>query len=594
MEDSVLFRSNKQVQRRRYRFFTKLFISYLLLCMVPALIITSVFYIKAKEQIVNASTQFIELLAVQLATSLDTYIAQVSNSSLTIYSDYELISYLGNEMNYSSYDRIRHNLILNRQLSTFMTQLPNLQGVSIIAESGILYNNGFQPDMAQNNAFWEKWLKQIRDANGQLVIVPTHSQVYLSTGTVAGVFSAGRLIQDIEGRHAGILLFQLTPHKLVASSEQLNTTSLPYRKRMLIETSEHQLIYDSELAAAAFVPDSPAPSLHKEQWMLGKDSTSKLTVTVAVPTEDLEKQIELYRNLALIIAATTVFAIAFISMLLSYQISNPINRLIRNMRLVEDGRYQPISEEGLNVELGALTRTYNLMIQKIKHLIEDVYLAQIKQNQAKFLALQNQINPHWLYNTLESIRMQAYLSKAPDVAAMIKTLGRLFQLALSQREQTNQIADEIEYIQVYLNLQNIRFEDRFKLVVQLPEALLLAPLIKLTLQPIIENCIVHGFTDPDRHYEILIDGVLFEAYGNVRIRDNGAGINEERLKEIRRQLANLDRIDPTTEYSLGLRNIQQRLQLHYGYEYGITLESAPLMGTVVNIRFPIPKGDHDV
>ncbi|SDE02652.1 two-component system, sensor histidine kinase YesM [Paenibacillus sp. UNCCL117] len=587
-------RSQKRTGPRRYRFFTMLFISYLLMCMVPVFLLTHVFYAKAREQVIGTSTQLIELLAVQLATSLETYIAQVSNSSLTIYSDYALIDYLGRETSYSSYERIRLNLLLHRQLSTFMTQLPNLQGVAILSESGLVYNNGFMPDMAHDAAFWDKWKRQIRAANGQLVIVPTHSQIYLPSGTVVGVFSAGRLIQDIEGRHAGILLFELSPDKLVAHSGQGGGASIPYRKRMMIETPERALIYDSSLEAAAFVPEIPAPELPGGEWMLGTDRSGKLGVTVAVPMEDLEKQIVSYRNLALIIAASMACAIAGISMLLSYQISRPINRLIRHMRRVEDGRYTPIPEEGLNVELGALTRTYNLMVLKIKNLIEDVYLAQIKQNQAKFMALQNQINPHWLYNTLESIRMQAYLSQAPDVAAMIKTLGRMFQLTLSQRDRTNLVADELEYIQVYVHLQNIRFENRFHLSVQLPEALKQTPIMKLTFQPIVENCITHGFIDPDREYIIRIEGELLQEAGIIRIADNGGGMDGEQLERVRRQLGYADRMSAGEEDSLGLRNIQERLQLHYGYEYGLSVASVLYEGTEVTIRFPIPKGDNDV
>lgn len=581
----------KPMHAKRYRFSTKLLISYLLLCLVPALLITTVFYNKAKEQISETSAQFIELFANQLATSVDIYISQVNNASLTIYTDYELINYLGRETTYSSSERIRLNLLLQRQLSALMTQLPHLQGVAILSESGLVYTSGYLPDVASQQPFWNEWFEHIRKANGQLVIVPAHSQLYHPSGTTATVFSAGRLIQDIEGRPSGILLFQLSPQPFIAHTEKMNGPRFPFHKRVVIETPQQKLIYDSEVDAASFMPDSSSPALQDPRWMTGVGNAGKLLMKVAVPIEDLDKQIRSYRNLALLIAATTAGVLALFSMLLSYQISKPINRLIRNMKHVENGRYLPISETGMNLELEALTRTYNLMIKKIKHLIEDIYLAQIKQNEARFLALQNQINPHWLYNTLESIRMQAYLSKAPDVAAMIKTLGRLFHLALSQREQTNRIADEIEYIQAYMQLQNVRFEDRFRLVVKLSEALLQAPIIKLTLQPLIENCIIHGFTDPDLAYEIRIEGDASGDVGLLRIADNGDGIPPARLAELQRQLDHMDRLDTGEAGSLGLRNIQQRLQLHYGYAYGLQLESTPGMGCVVHIRFPLGKGE---
>src|SRR5690606_7949574 len=125
-------------------------------------------------------------------------------------------------------------------------------------------------------------------------------------------------------------------------------------------------------------------------------------------------------------------AVIISSALLSFQIMKPINRMIQNMKRVEEGVYLPVNEDVNSLEFNNLTHAYNVMILKIKRLIKEVYLAEIKQNESKFLALQAQINPHWLYNTLESIRMKAELSGNHEVAAMIKTLGRLFHMALSK------------------------------------------------------------------------------------------------------------------------------------------------------------------
>ncbi|MDF2923599.1 MAG: putative sensor with domain [Paenibacillaceae bacterium] len=590
-----LIRTARRLFTRRRRFASKLFISFLLMCTVPTLLITNLFYLKAKEQITEASTEFIQMLTVQLAASVNNYVEQINNNSLAVYSDYDLVSYLGNEASYISSDQIRYNLLVSRQLSTFMTQLPHLQGAAMISSSGKIYNNGYFPDMADNRASWERWLETVRTANGKLVIIPTHSHVYHSTGAAAGVFSAGRLIQDIEGRQAGILLFQLSLHRLIADSDTLNPSSMPYHRRIVISSKE-QLLFDSDIEAAAFIPESEPQTIDPGRWLFRTDPSGPLSVTVAVSRKDLGMKITLYRNLALGVATATVLAIALLSLLLSYQIVKPMIRLIRSMRRVEDGWYQPISEKGLNIELEALIQSYNLMIIKVKHLIEDVYLARIKQNQAKLLALQNQINPHWLFNTLESIRMQAHISKAPDVAHMIKNLGRLFQMALARREEHHQVSNEIEYIRVYMQLQNVRFEDRFRLTVTLPEVVMKAPILSLTFQPIVENCIVHSFLDPDRQYEIRIDGEEKDGTVLVHIADNGAGIKKERLEEIRRTLDNPDWSGEgaAAEGSLGLRNIHERLQLHYGKQYGISLESVPDEGTTVAIHFPVRKGEDHV
>ncbi|MBD2845519.1 histidine kinase [Paenibacillus sp. IB182496] len=584
------------------RFVTKLFISFALLCILPILIVVQIFFGSAKDRIVETSTQLAGLLAAQLGTSLDTYIAQVENASLTIYSDYELVDYIGRETRYTDSERIRLNLLLHRQLSTFMTQLPHLHGVALLASSGIAYNNGYAPDVT-DSAFWDKWLSRIREAGGKLVIVPTHAQLYHPSGAVVGVFSAGRLVQDIEGREAGILLFQLSPHRLVAGSEPADGAALPFRRRIVIETPEHALVYDSALAAAAFAPERAAPELAPHAWVLGYGSGERLQVTVAVPMEELRSEIGASRELALLIAASAVCAMLVISMLLSYQISRPISRLIRHMRQLEDGRYLPIPERGLNVELGALTRTYNLMVARIKHLIQDVYQARIRQDEARWRALQNQINPHWLYNTLESIRMQAYLDQAPDVAAMIKSLGRMFQLTLAD-DQTHTLADELQYIGLYMELQNIRFDHRFRLEVELGAAWMRMPLMKMTLQPIVENAIVHGFVDQDRAYRVRIHGTLGpDGQARLHVADDGEGMSAFALARLQAQLqaADVREQSPAGEVvatepaeadaerpqsSIGLGNVHRRLRLQYGCGCGLDVVSGPGEGTTVTVALP--------
>lgn len=591
----------KRIKPSGFRFSTKLFLSYLLLCLVPIALIMHVYYNLAKERILETSTQASQMLASQLGTSLDIYMAQVNHASLTIYSDYELIDYLGRESSYSNAERIRLNLLLHRQLSSFMTQLPHLHGVALLAESGIVYTNGYLPDFSHQQAFWENWLQQIREANGKFILVPTHSQIYHPSGSVAGIFSAGRLVQDIEGRQAGILLFQLSPDRLVVDNEPSVAEVMPFRKRIVIEIPQQALIYDSDEEAAAFIPERRPLVLSADEWMLGSDQSGDFKVTVAVPMSELQRQIGASRRLTLLITVAVICAIMICSLLLSYQISKPISRLIRSMRQWEDGRHTPLSETGLTAELGSLTRTYNLMVGKIRHLIEDVYMARIKQDEARWLALQNQINPHWLYNTLESIRMQAYLSKAPDVAAMIKTLGRLFQMTLDTERQ-NTVEDELHHVKLYLELQNIRFENRFALYIELSESIRQLPLMKLTLQPLVENAIVHGFLDQNQSYTIRITGQSSGAYTRIFLADNGGGMTADRLVQLKDELASCTTGKPhvpaadqsdTSSSSIGLRNVHQRLLLHYGSDCGLTLDSHTGGGTCVTLTIPTHSKSKD-
>ncbi|MDF2924054.1 MAG: rane protein [Paenibacillaceae bacterium] len=569
------------------KFSTKLFFSHLLLCIVPVLILTHVFYSQSKQQIQGAATDFLQMFTSQVSVSFNSYMSHLENISRTIYNDYDMIAFLGKEASYGPTEQIRYHLIINRQLSQFMTELPSLQGAAVLSESGLVYNNGYMPDVTSYKGQWEEWLEQIRKANGKFVVLPAHNQIYLNSGTVANVFSAGRLIQDIEGRRAGILLFQISPNKLIANDKNIDRVAQQYNTRLIVSLHADRLIYDSE-QSPDFHPNAAIAHIDSRKHLLVKDDSSSLQVTLSVPYKELDKKLQIYRRLAIVIGAVVLAAITLFSMLLSYQITKPIHRMIMNMRHVEEGTYRPISSGGASIELELLTANYNNMIKEIKHMIEVVYEARIKQNEAKFLALQSQINPHWLYNTLESIRMKAHLSNSPEVALMVKYLGRMFQMALSSKKN-NTVEDELEYVRVYLHLQNLRFDNRFELEERLPDNLLKLPVIPLIFQPVIENSIKHAFVDQTRKYSIVITGAMDQDTAIIRIEDNGRGMPEERLSHIQTLLLHTEVPDESSGSSLGLRNIQERLQLQYGKRYGLSIHSSSQGGTTIRIQIPKDK-----
>src|SRR5690606_19134987 len=149
--------------------------------------------------------------------------------------------------------------------------------------------------------------------------------------------------------------------------------------------------------------------------------------------------------------------------------TRPIKALRKSMKQAELGQYLPIEKKQDHDEIGSLINSYNKMIVTIRTLIEDVYIAEIKQRRAKFIALQNQINPHMLYNTLESIRMKALMKDDDETAGMIKILARMFRLALDKEERQHSIKDELDYTFNYVQLQNMRFDNKFVLHIKISE-----------------------------------------------------------------------------------------------------------------------------
>lgn len=570
---------------RKARFSTKLMFSYIILCTIPVLLVTNTFYHQAKNNIEQSALNLSTLVALQSNNAINMYMEVIDNTSRSLFTD-DIIYYLGQEDTHSNLKKIENHMTVHLKLAHFMTQMPFLQGIMLISSSGKSYTSGLNPNLLTGNLLLEQqWYSDISNSKGQLVITPAHTSN--SSSERVTMFSAGRLLTDPEGRKAGVILFHLSPYNLISSDEYLSEINQKYHSRVILTTSDDQLIFDTmSLDAPPHAVDEQVSDTSKYFVNYNQSISTGLKVTVVMSKAALYKDIQLYRNLAILILLIILVAIVISSVLLSYQIMKPIKRLINNMKHVEDGFYQPIPNIESAVEFSNLTNTYNLMIMEIKRLIEDVYIAEIKQNETKFIALQNQINPHWLYNTLESIRMKAQLNGNPEVAAMIKTLGRLFHMALSKKTESNCIEDELDYISAYLDLQNIRYENRFHLLVDMSEEVLRTPIIKLIFQPIVENSIVHGFLEHDLHYRITISSTIKDDLLYILIADNGAGMTEEQLGQLQSLLANSIMRDQGRT-SIGLTNIQERLQLHYGGSYGLTIDSILGNGTGVTIKIPL-------
>jgi len=570
-------------------FFKKLFLYFLVLCIIPILIITQTLYSQGKTTIQTSTTDFIQLYVSQLNTTLNNYILQIDYTSRSIFSDYNMIAYLQGESVYSTGERIENNLLISRQLLRFYDQLPYVESVQIISKEGKQYSTGNINALTDYKLLLEqKWFQEILKANGELVITPYYGKTTLKEKEF-DVFTAGRLIKDQQGKMAGVILFELSSASLITMDNRLFDIRDQYQSQILVYNKYDELLFDiSPEYGASDQPIIKRPAELDDSILsiTDRSSATGINVAVFVPVKNLYKQLEHYKRLSILITLLILVIIIPASIWISYQITKPIQRLIYNMKHVEQGYYRPILGFQHSDELGTLTKHYNQMIVQIKHLIEDVLASKIKQNEARFLALQNQINPHWLNNTLESIRMEAQLNKAPTVAKMIQTLGKLFQIALNKSNRKNQIRHEMEYIDTYIALQNIRFDNRFHLHVELDEQLLDIQIPRIIFQPLIENSIIHGFLRHDRHYHIYINGSIGIDSCTISIRDDGEGMTEEELAFIRTSVHDRSAEEEST-HSLGLKNVVERLQLHYGEALAFHIDSSPGVGTNIMISFPV-------
>lgn len=265
------------------------------------------------------------------------------------------------------------------------------------------------------------------------------------------------------------------------------------------------------------------------------------------------------------------------------RIFNPIELLSRNMKsnnLEENLDKEVIYDK--NDEIGVLVKSYNKMKSHINYLININYKTQIEQKELELKQLQNQINPHFIYNTLESIHMMAEINDDMETSIMAEYFGEIIRYSMNRRVNTVTLKEEIKIIDNYIYLQKIRFDQLFYIENMIPEELLNCEITKMIIQPLIENAIYHGLSECSGNGKIIIQGTRVDNNLLLTISDNGIGISEEKLEELNDYIN-----DNNNSFNgIALRNINRRLKLNYGENYNLKIFSVEGKGTSMVLTLP--------
>ncbi|WP_105616808.1 sensor histidine kinase [Vallitalea okinawensis] len=327
-------------------------------------------------------------------------------------------------------------------------------------------------------------------------------------------------------------------------------------------------------------------SLNEKNW-----------ITIAVmPTNIIYKDISrIYFLFILLIVILLLIAGISITMI-SDRIVQPIKRIIRSMEEVEKGNFNVSVNIKGQYEISKLAKYYNNMISKINQLIEEEYILEKKKKTAELDALMAQINPHFLYNTLESIVWKARSIGAEDISEMSYSLGKFFRISVNRGQIIVPVEEELNHVRAYVNIQKIRYGNKFDMTIHLEDEHIKAyKTLKLILQPIVENAIMYGIEPLEGVGYIKI--TVLEDVGHLLfiIEDNGKGMVKDRLDVVMNKLntykdmgnEEVDVKEMKRNGGIGLSNVCERIRLYFGEEYGIRIESTLNQGTVVTIKMPL-------
>lgn len=321
-----------------------------------------------------------------------------------------------------------------------------------------------------------------------------------------------------------------------------------------------------------------------------RKAKSDILVGGIVPVRELENRYTGFRNKVVTLTGLGILITIIFSSIAVQRYARRTRGIVKAMRLVQQGNLTVRVPAGKNDELDEISGSFNRMCEELTRHINQVFVSEIKANRAELVAFQAQINPHFLYNTLEAIRMRALTLGAADVGEMTYMLGSMFRYAVKP-ETVVTLEDEAEYCRQYLELHKVRFKDKIEYRIDIDESVNSARVFKLFLQPLVENAIVHGLKPVKAGSRVELRAFLDEAGTSVviEVEDNGRGIEPGKLEAVRAKLASESETE--TSSSLGLRNVKERIRLTYGETYGLDIRSAPGAGTLVRVRIPYEKGE---
>jgi two-component system sensor histidine kinase YesM len=258
------------------------------------------------------------------------------------------------------------------------------------------------------------------------------------------------------------------------------------------------------------------------------------------------------------------------------------------MRSVETGEFMQAGEIRATDEIRELAREYDLMVGRIRDLMAANEREQELKRKSDLRALQAQINPHFLYNTLDSIIWMAEMKKSREVVQMTSSLSRLFRISISGGRELIPLREELDHVRNYLTIQKMRYEDRFRYEINIDSSLEQYTVLKIILQPLVENAIYHGIRDVSYAGLIEIGGSAEDGALDLWVRDNGAGMDEQDLKQLVATISGSDgETAPGTQSGVGVRNVHERIRLYFGNGYGLTVQSEPEAGTTIHCRLPL-------
>ncbi|MBM7569077.1 sensor histidine kinase [Paenibacillus sacheonensis] len=564
---------------------------------LPVLVMGFLSYNKSSAIVEEQVSKVASLTITQVSDKLNLFFKKLDDSSMMVLNSKLIQAVLEQKSETTPYElneMVKNSKELLTSIMINSTEILDIYIFDVKRNNSVFSGDSLMsvPDQ------WDSdWYEAILKANGNTVWFGISQTSYLKkTETGFPVFGLGRAIRSWEtGEIIGVMFYEIMADLLIDELDRVQFGDTGY---IYVTNDENRYFYHPDPAEYG-----QASRIELPEKMRQSDSDKKKTLVIpekldngwhvvgVVPLKELTADSASIRNFTLWIALGSIVLAVGMGVFGIRKIGNPLVNLSRLMKKGEAGDLTVRSGHIGRNEIGQLGRSFNKMIGQIALLIERISKEESEKKKAEIRALRYQINPHFLYNTLNSIRWMAKLNRTNDVDSAVTTLVQLLEGSLERGGVFGTIGGELELLEKYMIIQEYRYENKIELYTDCPEELLDVPIPRMLLQPIVENAIFHGIAPKEEKGTIAIQVQQLGEDLLIRIKDDGVGMDKELIGRL--LISSKERMTKGMT-SIGLRHVDQTIKLYYGNAYGVKVASAEGEGTSVLITFSRRKEDHYV
>ena len=580
------------IKFKRFRDFsirTKLIIGFLTILLPLVLILSIVFYSYSAEIVLKQSLEQTREIVEQFSISLDNYMGLMRNK-IEILADSPTIQ---EELN-------THQEKEDTKNDSFYSRNKRIRRIMLQIYSSVTMNDVEIYGLNETNHYLSLWSKKYEIPDKDILFENANlskgRSVLVNNINDADTIQMIKMVKDLQTyKPIGYIRFGLKRNYIEKMAKNINFGS-----------DGSVVIFDENLnKISGIAHDSALSKLLKEKPSIGNfsysegkneytavhihsDSTGWTTVGV-IPLRYINKDLAGIQYLTVIIIVLTIIIGVTVSVIIAQSLISPLENTVNALEKFSRGDFAVRLKENRCDEIGKLNRIFNKAIKEINELMQKVTQSEILNKEMEFKTLQSQMNPHFLYNTLDTINWLAFKEKQTEICNLVAAISSLIRASISNKKSIITIEQELDYVKNYIYIQHIRYKDRFDIIYDIDESLLKQAVPKLIIQPIVENAIIHGIENSKNKNLLYISVKRENECIIIIVKDTGIGMTDEKVSELLKEPLNAEGDEQKAHTNLGLYAVHKRIQLMYGDLYGLTVQSQAGEGTTVTLHIPFTK-----